>query len=209
MYSDGGGRHPVIPHLDVVDALHKKGVGVACLHYAVEIPKDQGGDRFLDWTGGYFETHWSVNPTWTANFQNLPDHPITRGVQPFSLQDEWYYHMRFREGMQDVTPILSDLPPPETLKRPDGPHSGNPHVRDAVGRGERQHVAWASQPEGRGRGFGFTGGHFHGNWGDDNCRKLVLNAISWVAGADVPAAGVSSASLSRADLDGLLGPGRQ
>ncbi|MDH3719451.1 MAG: ThuA domain-containing protein, partial [Planctomycetota bacterium] len=208
MYADGGRRHPVIPHLDVVEALNKKGVGVACIHYAVEIPKDQGGDRLLNWTGGYFETHLSVNPHWTANFKNFPDHPITRGVQPFSMNDEWYYHMRFREGMKNVTPILSDLPPQETLKRPDGPHSGNPHVRAAVERGELQHVAWASEQEGRGRGFGFTGGHFHWNWGDDNCRKLVLNAISWTAGADVPADGVSSASLSRNDLDGLLGARR-
>ncbi|HUS38893.1 MAG: family 16 glycoside hydrolase [Pirellulales bacterium] len=209
MYADGGDGHPVIPHLDEVEALSRKGVGVVCIHYGVEIPKDQGGDRFLDWTGGFFEANWSVNPHWVANFKNLPEHPITRGVKPFSINDEWYYHMRFREGMKNVTPILSDLPPKDTLKRPDGPHSGNPHVRAAIERGVPQHMAWASEQEGRGRGFGFTGGHYHINWGDDNFRRLVLNAISWTAGAEVPSDGVASSSLTRDDLDGLLGRARQ
>jgi hypothetical protein len=64
MYCDGGPGHMVIPHLAEVDALTKKGVGIGCIHYAVEIPKDKGGQQFLDWIGGYFETYWSVNPVW-------------------------------------------------------------------------------------------------------------------------------------------------
>jgi putative membrane-bound dehydrogenase-like protein len=205
LYADGGPRHPVIPHLEQVDALHKKGVGVVCMHYGVEVPKGEAGDRFLDWTGGHFETHWSVNPVWTADFKQLPKHPVTRGVPPFGIRDEFYYHMRFRDGLEGVTPILSDLPPSETLDRGgDGSHTGNPHVRAAVARGEKQHVAWASEQEGRGRGFGYTGGHFHQNWGDDNVRKLILNAITWTAGAEVPQNGISSDSLSEEDLRGLL-----
>ena len=65
-------------------------------------------------------------------------------------------------------------------------------MRAAVKRGEPQHVAWASERPGGGRGFGFTGAHFHKNWGDDNFRKLTLNALLWVAKADVPADGVQS-----------------
>ncbi len=192
-YADGGGGHPAIQgdRMKVVDELAKKGVGIACLHYAVEVPKERGGAEFLDWLGGYFETHWSVNPHWTANFDKLPAHPITRGVKPFEINDEWYYHMRFREGMERVTPILTAVPPASTLERPDGPHSGNPAVR--AEKGKPQHVAWAVEREGGGRGFGFTGGHFHRNWKDDNFRKLVLNSLLWVAHADVPKEGVVSA----------------
>ena len=105
--------------------------------------------------------------------------------------------MRFRDGMKGVTPILSALPPKETLSRRDGPHSGNPHVRSAVlDRKESQHVAWATERADGGRGFGFTGGHVHWNWGDPNFRKLVLNAIVWSAKAEVPKDGVGDDRVS-------------
>jgi hypothetical protein len=188
-------------HLEEMDALAKKGVGIVCLHYAVEVPKVPAGEKFLDWIGGYFEAGWSVNPHWKANFTSLPKHPITQGVQPFEIDDEWYYHMRFRDGMKGVTPILTSLPTPETLSRPDGPHSGNPAVRAAIARKEPQHVAWATERDDGGRGFGFTGAHWHWNWGDPNFRKLVLNAIAWCAKADVPAEGIVDKPKSMRDLE--------
>ena len=115
--SDGGGRHPINKSLKEFDALAEKGVGLVCVHYAVEVPKGAPGDMMKKWLGGYFEVFWSVNPHWTADFKTLPKHPITRGVNPFSLKDEWYYHMKFRDNMKGVTPILSALPPADTLKR--------------------------------------------------------------------------------------------
>ena len=207
MYCDGGGGHMVNQHLDQVDALAKKGVGIVCIHYGVEVPKGPSGEKFLDWIGGYFEPHWSVNPHWTAKFEKFPDHPVSRGVKPFEINDEWYYHMRFREGMKGVTPILTALPPKESLSRPDGPHSGNPAVRAAVlDRKEPQHMAWAAEREGGGRGFGFTGGHDHWNWGDPNFRKVVLNAIVWCAQAEVPKNGVESPAVTLAALEANMDP---
>ena len=100
--------------------------------------------------------------------------------------------MRFRDNLEGVTPILSDLPPPETLRRPDGDRSGNPTVRAAVANGEPQHVAWAYQRPDGGRGFGFTGAHNHESWQDDNFRRVVLNAILWTAKLEVPSAGCPS-----------------
>ena len=58
------------------------------------------------------------------------------------------------------------------------------------------------RPDG-GRGFGFTGGHVHKNWGNDNFRKLVLNALLWTAKAEVPADGAAS-SVSEDDLKANL-----
>ena len=206
-YADGGAGHPAIQedHLVKLHKLMEDGVGLVCVHYAVEVPKDKGGSEFVNWLGGYFETHWSVNPHWTAKFENLPSHPVTQGVKPFEVNDEWYYHMRFRDKMVGVTPILTALPPKTTLERGDGPHSGNPAVREAIAKGEVQHVAWASERAGGGRAFGFTGGHNHRNWGDDNFRRLVLNAIVWTAHADVPAEGVQS-TVSKEELAANLDP---
>jgi hypothetical protein len=62
-----------------------------------------------------------------------------------------------------------------------------------------QTVAWAFERPDGGRGFGFTGGHYHTNWGNDNFRKIALNAILWIAKADVPPNGVEC-SVSEEDL---------
>ncbi|MCY7352334.1 MAG: ThuA domain-containing protein [Cytophagaceae bacterium] len=199
LYGDGGGGHMVNQHLDQVGALMKKGVGLACLHYAVEVPQGKPGNAFLDWIGGYFETNWSINPVWTAQFKTFPKHPITQGVKPFAMNDEWYYHMRFRPGMAGVTPILTTIPPASTLARADGPHENNAYVRAEAGK--PQHLVWCYQRPDGGRGFGFTGGHFHRVWADDNVRKLVLNAIAWIAKADVPAAGVASQKPTQAEME--------
>jgi trehalose utilization protein len=157
--------------------------------------------------GGFCDLNWSVNPHWTPNFKAFPDHPIANGVGPFSLNDEWYYHMRFVDDMAGVTPILSDLPGPETLKRPDGARSGNPHVRKAIANGEIQHVAWAyERPDGKGRGFGFTGAHNHVSWQNDGFRKVVLNAILWTAHVEVPEGGVPSATPSDVEIKANVDP---
>ena len=190
MYCDGGGGHPALKHLPTLEKHMQRGAGFVCLHYAVEVPKDNGGPQFLDWLGGYFETHWSVNPHWDANFTSLPQHPVTRGVKPFQANDEWYFHMRFRPDMHGITPVLSAVPPPSTMTRPDGPHSGNPAVRAEVAKGTAQHVAWLYERPNGGRSFGFTGGHFHWNWGRPEYIRLVTNAICWTAKIEIPDEGL-------------------
>jgi len=207
LYMDGGVNHPALQNdrLQKLDALMKKGVGLACLHYAVEPTIERGEKEFLDWIGGAFEINWSVNPHWDADFKTFPKHPITRGVKPFTINDEWYFHMRFREGMKGVTPILTAIAPESTMTRGEGTHQGNPAVREAVKKGEPQTVAWAAERKGGGRGFGFTGAHTHTNWGDENFRQIVLNAILWVAKAEVPKNGVKS-KITEEDLKQNLDP---
>ena len=208
MYCDGGPRHFVNPNLEQVERYTQQGVGIVCIHYGVEVPKGPSGNSFLKWIGGYFETNWSVNPHWTADYKSFPKHPITSGVKPFAVNDEWYYHMRFRKEMKDVIPILTALPPASTLVKPDGSlarpdnaHNNNPHVRDAVlKRKEPQHMAWAAHRPDGGRGFGFTGGHVHWNWGNPNQLKLVLNAIVWCAKAEVPSDGVPASEVKLEEL---------
>ncbi len=200
LYMNGGGGHPINNRLEQFDELMKRGVGLACLHFAVEVPAGKPGHYFLQWLGGYFELFWSVNPHWTLNKPVLAkNHPVTRGVQPFEIRDEWYYHMRFREQEKGVTAILAATPPDSTRKETRSERGGNPDVAKRLGMSET--VAWATERPDGGRGFGFTGGHDHWNWGHDDFRKLVLNAVVWVAGAEVPKDGVPSKTPSLEELE--------
>lgn len=207
IYADGGVRHIALQedNLNVLRAALARGAGLGLLHYAVEPTLEKGQKEFLEWVGGAFEINWSVNPHWDAHFKELPKHPVTRGVKPFTIRDEWYFNMRFVDGQKGVTPLLVATPDASTISRPDGHHSGNPHVRALVTRGEPVVVAWGFTRPNGGRGFGFTGGHFHENWGNDDFRKLVLNAIVWLAKMDVPAQGVPS-KVTAEDLKQNLDP---
>jgi len=194
VYADGGGGHPLLQadHLKTIGALMDKGVGLVAIHYAVEPTIEKGQKEFIDWMGGAFEINWSVNPHWDGDFKSFPNHPITRGVKPFKIRDEWYFNMRFRDGMKGVTPILSAIPDGSTTNRNNGPHEGNQAMREMVAQGKPQHVAWAAERADGGRGFGFTGAHFHQNWANDDFRKVMLNAILWTAKVEVPPDGVQS-----------------
>src|SRR5207237_9563177 len=120
-----------------------------------------------------------------AEIPSVPDPPITRGVEPFAIQDEWYYNIRFQADMKGLTPILKATPPDNTR--------GTPEAKKHPGREEI--LAWAFDRANGARSFGFTGAHFHRNWGDSNFRRLVVNAILWSAKIEVPKDG------AKVDLD--------
>lgn len=217
-YMDGGARHEVVlengRRKALVDKWTKQGVGIGCMHYGVEVVTDQAGAEFKRWIGGHYENMYSCNPIWEPSFASFPEHPITRGVAPFQIKDEWYFNMRFigdLEGNKPATidgskfvPILVAAPSDQVRNGPyvypQGPY---PHIQAARGRAEA--MMWAVERPDGGRGFGFTGGHFHDNWGNDQFRKVVLNAMVWLAKAEVPATGIES-KVSPAQLDENLDP---
>lgn len=190
-----------------VQAAIDKGAGFAAIHYGVEVNKGKQGEAYLNWIGGYFETFWSVNPFWTPKFSKIPEHEVTRGVKPFSVNDEWYYHMRFAPDMKGVTPILSDLPDIKNVRKEKSSHGGNPDVYEDVAAGKIQHVAWTFvRPDG-GRGFGFTGYHRYENLKNDSFRTLLLNAVAWVSKLEVPRDGVPSPTPTDDELTKLADEG--
>jgi len=101
-------------------------------------------------------------------------------------------------------PILVASPDDEVRNgpyvHPKGPYE---HIQQAKGRAEA--MMWAVERPDGGRGFGFTGGHFHDNWSNDNYRKVVLNGLVWLAKGEVPENGIES-SVSEADLNANLDP---
>jgi type 1 glutamine amidotransferase len=217
-YMDGGGGHEVVQdgskRLEKVDAWAKKGVGLGFMHFGVEIVPKQAGEQFHRWIGGYYEHMFSCNPMWEPKFEKFPDHPITRGVKPFQVKDEWYFSIRFVEGFSaegaaakektKFTPILVAAPSDQVRDGPyvypRGPYK---HIQDAKGKPEA--MMWATEREDANgaRGFGFTGGHFHDNWSNDDFRKTVLNALLWIAKVEVPKDGVQS-KVTKEDLEANL-----
>ncbi|MBC7368694.1 MAG: ThuA domain-containing protein [Undibacterium sp.] len=200
IYADGGGNHIAVQkdRLAVLDALMKKGVSLGMAHYAVEVVAEKGGSEWQQWIGGYYETKVSCNPIWDADYKTIPAHPITRGVKPFHAKDEWYFNMHFRDGKAGVKDILvatpSDAVRDGPYVSPKGPYE---HIQAAKGRPET--MMWAVERPDGGRGFGFTGGHYHLNWQNEDQRRLMLNALVWLAKLEVPASGIDSTPVSDAE----------
>lgn len=212
-YMDGGGGHEAVQEngrrLKLIDQWAARGIGLGFMHFGVEVVPDQAGGEFKRWIGGHYEHMHSCNPIWEPSFAGFPDHEITRGVKPFTVKDEWYFNMRFVsdmagneparvEGLRFV-PILVAAPSDDVRNGPyvypPGPYE---HIQAAKGRAET--MMWAVERPDGGRGFGFTGGHYHDNWGNDEFRKVVLNALLWVSKVDVPPGGVESNIVDK-DLD--------
>lgn len=191
LFADGGEGHPLLQddRLAAVTARVGQGMGLGMMHFAVELPVDRGAAEVTAWIGGTYRDGVSCNPIFEASFTSFPEHPITRGVGPFATRDEWYFHI---ELAPDAQPILVTVPSDAVRAGPYvWPHGPYPHIVAASGRSEV--LMWARDRPDGGRGFGLSGGHFHANWGDDDFRRVVLNALVWVSGSDVPVGGVVSA----------------
>jgi len=186
-YSDGADHgekyHPLLreERLETINRLMRRGVGFIAIHYTVFVPNKNDGSGFLDSIGGYFDYEsGTASNKWYSKIEMkdyavkpaTPDHPISRGLSPFQIKEEYYLNLRFTHASgARWTPILT---------------FGEPGDRTSV-------VAWAVERPGGGRGFGYTGGHFHKNWQNENVRKMVLNALFWTARLEVPTDGVASA----------------
>ncbi len=190
-----------------IQAAVEKGAGFMAIHYGVEVNKGAQGDNYLKYMGGYFETFWSVNPFWVAKIDSIPEHETTRGVKPFAIRDEWYFHMRFVPDMKGVTPVLSAVPDLKIVSKKPSPRGGNEAVFEAVQAKKAQHLAWAYvRPDG-GRGFGFTGYHNYDNLTNDSFRTLLLNAAAWTAKLDVPSGGIPTKTPTKDEMENLYKDG--
>jgi hypothetical protein len=122
-------------------------------------------------------------------FKTFPDHPVTRGVTPFKIDDGWLYKLRFVPEAKGVTPLLSTVSP--TAKPP-------------ADKGEAV-VAWAYERPGGGRSFAFTGAHLHASLAEEGYRRFLVNGVLWSAGVEVPKTGAPVA-LTTEGLNKYLAP---
>src|SRR5262245_9728301 len=195
--SDGrdGDRYEEAPHLAspervrYLDKQMKRGCGFVTFHFSTFAPNSYA-DEVLRWSGGYFQWEQEGKRNWYSAIATkeakvelgAPDHPVSRGLTPFTMREEFYYNMRFPAGDRGLKPIW--VVPSLGGRKPDG-----------------NVVAWAKERPDGGRGFGTTCGHFYDNWRHDNFRKLVLNALAWTAKVEVPPGGVEARYYTHEEID--------
>jgi len=180
-YFDGLEGHPMLDadRRARFEQLMKNGIGLVALHQASTLPPE---DKLIDlprWLGGGRYGMFD-RTTEMVEFQPAA-HPISRGVGAFTYLDEFYPTIRFGADREKVVPILTG-----TL------HIQVQKDQPIVTKTEVRPVAWAFERPGGGRSFGFTGLHYLVGLDQPELRKLLLNAIVWTAGIEVPKTGVRS-----------------
>ncbi len=186
LYLDGVMEIPeplLVPaHLAALREAMAAGTGLVALHQASTLPAGDKTVPLVDWLGakrdGMFDR---VTDTVTLRPVN-PTHPIAAGVAAITYRDEFYPTLIFSPDTDRLTPILSANMAPDSGEAI-GPGAPAAPRADHV-------VAWAYERAPRGRSFGFTGLHYLNALTLRPIRQLLVNAIAWTAGLEVPAGGI-------------------
>ncbi|NWK55608.1 NPCBM/NEW2 domain-containing protein [Verrucomicrobiaceae bacterium N1E253] len=198
IYSDGLKRHPLNNRFQKMDELVSRGMGLAVMHFACDVAPGEKGDMFKKWIGGHYETRFSTNPHWVCDALLNKEHEICSGCKGFKLKDEWYYNMRWSDTLKH-TAVLQGIPDEAARSgKTSSPRGAMKHIVDAAG--QKETLLWCVERPDGGRGFGFTGGHYHANWQNDEFRKLILNAIVWLAKIKVPKDGVVTKTPTKEEM---------
>jgi type 1 glutamine amidotransferase len=154
------------PHRDDFDRLMKSGAGLVTIHWASTVKKDnldRLGPAWLGYLGGTWVSNVGLSGGKSTLKQLLPDHPICRGWSEYEIDDEYY-----------LNPIIKDAMPFLQVREKDG---------------KNVTVGWIYERPGGGRSFATTLGHPYRNFQREPFRRMLMNAILWSAGLDVPEAG--------------------
>lgn len=174
-YFDGLEHHPLLDgaRREQFERLMRRGVGLVTFHQASTLPPGDTEIELVEWLGA--ARYGMVDRTTETVAFTPAKHEISRGVRPFAYRDEFYPTLRFGDD-----PIQSILEAPLHLEA--APMAAPTQRR----------IAWAFERPGGGRSFGFTGFHYLAALDQPELRRLLLNAIVWTAGLEVPTNGVSS-----------------
>lgn len=146
----------------------RSGKAFVCLHIATAVPSVW--PEYHNITGGGWITGTSFHPPYgqfTVTISN-PDHPGTRGVSDFTIDDELYMGLAFHED-NDVF-ITADA---DAGTYPWGPERKPTHMPAGT-----FPLGWTRQ-YGDGKVFVLLLGHDAKSFGSAGFQKLVLNGIDW------------------------------
>lgn len=131
--------------------------GVSVLHWGMGT---RAAEPVVDFTSLFGACHGGPDRKYRVLEAKLTpvaaEHPVTRGIMPLTIRDEFYYALKLPEstkGPQSLMEVTIDEKP--------------------------YMVGWAwDRPDG-GRSFGFSGMHFHENWQRPEYRTLVKQGVLW------------------------------
>jgi hypothetical protein len=152
------------PHRDQAVKLMKDGVGLVTIHWASAVTKndlERLGPTWLSYLGGTWVSNVGLSGGKATLKQLAPEHPICRGWSEYEIDDEYYLNPVIGKK---ATPLLQ--------------------VRER--QGKEVIVGWAFERPGGGRSFGTTLGHPYKNFQIEAFRRMLVNAILWSAGVEVP-----------------------
>jgi type 1 glutamine amidotransferase len=151
------------------ERLAARGGALVCLHWAMGCKDAQHIAKFVELFGGCHGGPDRKYAVVTATTEiAVPKHPITTHVEPLTLEDEFYYRLKFAQPAGSITPLL----------------------RVSI-EGESHAVAWSWERPDKGRSFGFSGLHFHKNWQHEPYRRMVAQGIVWSLKLPIPAKGLN------------------
>jgi len=162
--------------------LMSSGTGLVALHQASTVPPGNTTIPMEEWLGARRNGMWDRTTEKVELKPVTPRHPVSAGVGAMTITDEFYPTLIFSKAGK-ITPIL---------RAEVTPKFGDEKMQAATPakKGEFT-LAWAyERPHSRGRAFGFTGAHFLKNLNEPAIRQMIVNAIAWTAGIDVPASGI-------------------
>jgi hypothetical protein len=171
---DGGDKHQLLAadRMAQVRKLADEGVGLVGLHQFVDVPKDLG-ERMRDLMGAAWEKGHSQRAHWVHKYATFAEHPTSRGVTPFEIDDGYLFKLRFVPEMHGIAPLLRTVSPKAADQK---------LTDDAI-------VAWGYQRANGGRSFTFTGTHLHVSLAEEGYRRFLVNSILWTAGGEIPKSG--------------------
>lgn len=146
-----------------------RGGGLVCLHWAMGTREAGPIDDFLRLFGGCHggpDRKYQVVDTQVTVADSGA--PITTGIKDFMVKEEFYYRLKFVQPANSIRPVLQ--------ARIDG---------------QEETVAWRWERPDGGRSFGFSGLHFHANWGRVEYRRLVAQGTLWTMKLDIPKDGLA------------------
>ena len=140
---------------EALTQLAARGGGITALHWGIGAKDPKYIEGYKKLIGGIHGGKDRKYQKLTTKVTPAAGHPITRGVEPFEIEDEFYYELKFAKDGK-LTPIMQvELD------------------------GATQTVAWAWERPDGGRSFGYSGLHYHDNWQREEYRRFIRQGVLW------------------------------